>query len=272
MVDEVPRFVVLVPYFEDAEGLLSTLRSLEESGRIPVLVVDDGSELRPASEAIDVDQFALDVRVMTLPTNRGIEHALNAGAMAIPRDVEFIVRIDCGDRAAPDRIGLQLAEFDRRPNLVALGTWATFTDRSGNVLYTVRSPVGPASNRRLLHVNSTLIHPTMMLRRAALERVGYYPLDAPAAEDFALLHLLRRVGDIDNLAAPLTTCIISETGISNVNRRRQLRSRLSVLARNFEFSHVALWGLARVALQYYTPRSVSVTGRRLVERFRKGAG
>src|SRR5262245_15738652 len=105
-------FFVLIPCFNDHEGLLQCLQSIRyENSKYGVLIVDDGSET-PVQYA-HLQQLLDDgmrIFILTLPGNQGIVKALNAGLQWLDeqKGVDFVARLDCGDICDANRFYSQV--------------------------------------------------------------------------------------------------------------------------------------------------------------------
>ena len=262
---------VLIPYYEAGERRVAAAvhSLLPLPPGVDVLVVDDGSTEQPAQSVIAQSPTLAAVarlRVISLARNMGIEHALNFGLEHIYGRYEFVARLDCGDTSSADRLEKQRAVMLERPSLVVVGSWVEFVDPAGRSLYVLRQPVDDRSIRTTMRVNAAFTHPAVMLRTSVVAEAGGYPVDRHAAEDFALFWAVLELGEGHNIPEVLTRCQISAHGISNLRRKRQIRSRITVLVEHFEWSPVAVYGVARAVLQLATPRSATVAGRRLISR------
>lgn len=245
------RTVVLIPYFNDSVGLTESLASFGAAEVCDVLVVDDGSEDDPADEVTASGAFAAQgsVRVLRLPRNEGIECALNTGLNVIAgQDYEFIARLDCGDRNIPDRIARQEAFLDAHPDVLLLGGAAEFVDPATGQGFVLRHPVDHDEIVATMRRNSAFVHPSVMFRKSALELVGRYPTDTPAAEDYAFFWRFLRAGRVANLSEVLVTYELNPSGISLSRRRRQLDSRLAVQRANDDGTWQARAGRARTLI------------------------
>lgn len=70
-----------------------------------------------------------DLKIIRLAHNQGIEGALNTGLQWIrERGYEFVARLDCGDRNTPHRIARQVEFMDENPDVVLVGTRASYVD------------------------------------------------------------------------------------------------------------------------------------------------
>ena len=228
-----------------------------------MLVVDDGSSRATARDVLAGTSFLFPVEVRRLPENRGIEHALNYGLAEKGGQFRFIARVDCGDVCRPDRFDLQLAHMEQHPDLMLLGGAGNYV-QDGRAVFTARMPVSWRAVRRRMKVKNAFIHTTVVFRSAVVKDFGLYPLDRPAAEDYAYFRRIAASQPAWNLEEVVMDCLVDPSGISSSKRTMQLRSRLRVMCDHFDWSLLAFWGLVRALLQLATPRSFSLTIRRAV--------
>lgn len=192
---------VVIPVFNAARYLQAAVESVQAQAGVEfeIVAVDDGS--RDRSKAI-LDQIAARdprIRVISRP-NTGIVGALNDGLAAATG--EFVARMDADDIALPGRFAAQLSYFDAHPECVALGTDILYTDPAGSPLIRHRpATTHDAIVAQLLEANGgAIIHPTLMVRRAALEKVGRYrPETLNFLEDLDLYLRLSEIGQLANL-------------------------------------------------------------------------
>lgn len=191
MTPAAPRLSVLLPCRDVARFLPAALDSLAQQsfGDFEVLAVDDGST--DETRALLHERAARDPRVRVIATPpTGIAAALARG-LAEARG-EFIARMDGDDIAHPDRFARQLERFDAEPELAACGTQVRYIPpesvRDGARRYErwINSLLTHDEIARDVFVECPLPHPTLMIRRAALERVGGYT-DPPWPEDYELV-------------------------------------------------------------------------------------
>lgn len=263
------KICVLIPYFEAGAALTNSLDSLDPIEDLHAVVVDDGSRIRLAADALKGWNGSVGVTLIELPENRGIEHALNAGLEHLVNEYEYIARLDCGDLCIRGRLRKQLSYMESHNECALVGSWVDFVTPSGEFLYTLRQPSDPKGIKRRMFVNCAFTHPSVVIRSSVVAELGGYPTDRPAAEDFALFSRIARVHEVSNINEPLVACLIDPGGISNVRRRVQLRSRIRILQENFEPSGIAVYGLVRAFVQLLTPRTVTVRLRRLRGRLMK---
>jgi glycosyltransferase involved in cell wall biosynthesis len=167
------------------EAMASLLEQTWE--RIEIIAVDDGSsdDTGPRLEA----WRAQDDRVRILEQeHQGIIAALNAGLAAA--EGGFIARMDADDRCSPERIAKQIAYLLGHPELAVVGCQvAGFPDTlaEGFRIYIqwLNSLITHEDLTREIFIESPLVHPSVIMRRTWLERVGGYA-DRGWAEDYDL--------------------------------------------------------------------------------------
>ena len=250
---------VLIPYYNAGDSLIKTIESIDYDYVIPdVIIVDDGSERIKAADILSEYNGNLPIKLLELEFNQGIEHALNYGLTLLGRNYEYIARLDCGDYCKNNRFKKQLQFLEQNPLCYLVGSWVDFTDMKGQKLYTVEHASEFDTIKKKMFLNATFTHPTVIFRSQVLDTVGLYPTDAPAAEDYAYFFQIIQKHQATNIQESLVSCTIDPDGISTKKRKRQIKSRMSVIIKNFSANRYAVYGLFRSALLLYTPRSFTV--------------
>ncbi|MBN3808145.1 MULTISPECIES: glycosyltransferase [Paraburkholderia] len=242
---------LLMPAYNGQADVERTLASFAEDAPIYALVIDDGST--PPIVAPSVP--GMEIEVLRMPKNGGIERALQAGIEALAaRDFRYAARIDAGDLAVPHRLAKQRARMEAEPELAALGTWTQVVNRAGEPLFMLRPPADARALRRTRMLRSPLVHPSVMLRVDAVLAVGNYRVQYPAAEDLDLFLRLMERYDCANLPELGLYYELNEGGISATKRRRQIVSTLRLQARYLNVLNWRDWaGLAKNTLHLVTP-------------------
>ncbi|HEX7682863.1 MAG TPA: glycosyltransferase [Trinickia sp.] len=258
--DPLGDVAVLMPAYNGQPDVERTLASFAESAPVHVLIVDDGST--PPIVAPTLPH--LDIEILRMPQNGGIERALQAGIEALAeRGYRYAARIDAGDLAAPGRLAKQRAYLEAHPNVAGLGMWTQVVSRNGAPLFMLRTPEQPDAVRRLRFFRASLVHPAMMLRVDAVRAVGNYRVAYRAAEDLDLFLRLMERYDCANLPELGLYYELNEGGISATKRRRQIVSTLKLQWRYFDAANVYDWlGLAKNLLHLVTPYSALRTMKR----------
>jgi hypothetical protein len=197
---------VLLPYRDAAATLAEAVDSVlaQRGVELELIAIDDGS--RDHGRAL----IPRDERVVHVATGGiGIARALNAGLAAAR--APLIARMDADDVAHPDRLRLQLELLAQDARLGAVGTRvrAVLLDGGapgeGLARYVAwqNELVTADDHARELFVESPLCHPSVVLRRAALDEVGgWRDFDGP--EDYELWLRLAAAGwRLAKVPAPL---------------------------------------------------------------------
>lgn len=229
---------VLIPVFNNQEGLLSSLESLRKQIDFEhIFVVDDGS-----NPPIDISTN-YPVRLIKLEKNQGIVGALNTGLSAILKenDYEYIARLDAGDICHPQRLELQQNYLLNNPLVGVLGTFVNFVSQSGEVKFKLEPPTSDANIRKSMFLNCVICHPTVMMRVEAIKSVGLYDKNFLYAEDYELFRRIMTRYQAANLPIHLVNSEINENGISISKRNLLLKSRMNVQCKYFEKKSIMAW-------------------------------
>ena len=177
-----PRTTVLLPVYNAIRWLPFALHSLagQTLEDFRVMIVDDGSRDGTA-ELVDRwcgdDERFLSIH---LSTRRGIAYALNRGLAACHSP--FIARMDADDQAAPQRLEVLEERLISDQKLMVLGSAAHVIPRHGQS-WVWRPPLTHADIIRLMPRRCPLLHPSTIMRRALLLRLGGYRVALRHTED-----------------------------------------------------------------------------------------
>lgn len=228
---EIFTLTLLIPCYNNAQGLQRSLRSVYYPQPFAVLLVDDGSAV-PLNATELSHHLPANGRLFLLrnPTNQGISFSLNKGLDYIRSEIhcKYIARLDAGDTNMPGRLEAQISFLEQYPEVVLCGTWCRFRGADGNN-YVYRSATDDAAIRRELHRKCSFIHPTVIFRTSVLATTPYYPTQFPHAEDYAFFWTLLQEGKGAILPNILVECELTKSGISGSHRKKQLWSRLKIV-------------------------------------------
>jgi glycosyltransferase involved in cell wall biosynthesis len=195
----VPAVSVLLPVYNAETTLPAALRSVQRQTERDweCVVVDDGSRDGSAEAAAAFARRDARFRVVRL-AHGGIVSALNAG-VELCRG-ELVARLDADDLMARRRLELQREALDRDASLTGVGCHVRFFPRRAmsDGLRNYERWLGAMTRaddvQREAFVECPLAHPTLMLRRPALQAVGYRDCAWPEDYDLVLRLLQQRHG------------------------------------------------------------------------------
>lgn len=186
-----PAVSVLLPYRDVEETLGSALASVlaEREIDLEVIAIDDGS--RDGSAEVVARWAARDPRVIPIAgEGTGIARALALG-LRHARAEHWVARMDGDDISIPGRLAAQVEALARDPRLGAVGARvepfpAAVVGRGLRRYIDWQNTLVTAEDHaRAIFVEAPLCHPSVTLRREALEAVGgFREVDWP--EDYDL--------------------------------------------------------------------------------------
>ncbi len=248
--------ILLIPHYNNADGLKKSLKSIGKTEKIDVLIVDDGSH---KNCIIEDDVRACFIASGTvffkyLKTNQGIEHALNTGLKFILKNkYKYTARLDCGDLCYENRFKKQLTFLQNNPNISLVGTNVKFYSPQNKFLYALSLPELDTDIRKKMYINAMFIHPTIMFSNHILKKTGLYPTNYKAAEDFAFFFKVIKYYKVANINEFLVNCELNPDGISKVQRNSQAKNRIKIILENFYFGFYPIYGLLRSLLLFVLP-------------------
>ncbi|MEP2726937.1 glycosyltransferase [Roseibium sp.] len=264
--------MTLVDVILPARNAEATLSSAVESiltqtfSEFKLFIIDDGSS--DGTGAIAETYSRLDGRVVVVSLDgMGLPKALNDG---IKRGcAPFIARMDADDVSYPERLQRQVKRLSLDCNLVVLGTaYARFGNKEGSVL----PPLTDVDCRRALLSFNPFAHPTVMLRRTAVEAAGYYNECMPCAQDYDMFSRLALLGKVGNLPEVLLDYRVHSGQVTNVHGLQQLEISMGISASNLARS-LGTESVTAASLIFATIKGiVKFRGKHLLPMLRQIAG
>jgi len=166
-----------------------------------LLVVDDGST--DATYGVVSDYASRDSRLRLIRnhSNRGLACSLNAAIAQIRSDL--IARMDADDRSLPDRLQVQTEFMNDHRDVDVLGTAAILLGCQTASHAIFDRPERHEDLVKEIYLRNPFIHPSVMFRRAFVNRMGGYAEDLRRAQDYDLWLRAYRSSVFHNLQRPL---------------------------------------------------------------------
>ena len=227
MVNDYPLVTVLMSVYNGEKYLCESIDSiLNQTFRdYEFLIINDGSTDGTLEILHNYSQQDKRIRLHH-QTNQGLIAALNKG-LELARG-KFIARMDHDDVSLPERLAIQLDFLKDHPAVGVLGSGARFMDSSGITSDAVQFPIQHNVLRWCLCFLSPIVHPSVMMRRKIVERVGGYSTDMVHAEDYDLWRRLSCVTRLSNLQDVLLQLRKHETNVSTVHASEQRRNTVRI--------------------------------------------
>jgi len=230
-----PRVSVLMPAYNARRYLGEAIDSiLAQTFRdFELVVVDDGS----TDETLAIlNRYAAQdprVRVVSRP-NTGISGALNDG-LKLCR-APLVARMDADDVAEPQRLQRQVAYMDAHADCVLLGSNVLLIDPAGLPIGVDQNqPAHDQIEQQLLRGRGGAVyHPSAMMRRDAVDRVGRYRAQFNDSEDLDLFLRLAEVGRVANLPEPLLRYRRHLNSVTQNRYQNQWRLKRQIVAEAYQ--------------------------------------
>lgn len=255
------ELIVLIPHYNSVIELELTISSIKEDFAIDLLIVDDGSRIKPDFEKLrKAYENSGELILEYLPQNQGIEKALNYGLTKIQKlqNYKYIGRLDAGDCVVKDKFKKQLEFFYLNLDVSLLGTWANVVDEEFNHISYLKHPTDYDMIKKKMYLNNCFIHPSVVFRTEVLNTVGFYPENRKYAEDYAFFFQILKKYKVGNLPEFLIDYVVTGSSISTTKRKQQIKNRMEVIKDNFYLGFYPIVGLIRSAVLYFTPRNFIV--------------
>ena len=202
--DRAPTLSVLMSAYNSEAYVREAVQSIlsQRFRDFELIVVDDGST--DATGDVLQELADADCRIrLVRRANKGLTVSLNE-ALAMARG-RYVARMDADDVAMKLRFEKQLVYLEANPECVLLGTGVILIDPLG--VPAIEGGIETeheAIDRELLKGRGgALYHPTVIMRRDALERLGGYREEFNNSEDLDLFLRLAEIGRVHNLREPL---------------------------------------------------------------------
>ena len=199
-----PRLSILIPAYNAQRYLVAAVESMlsQTYGEFECIVIDDGSTDRTQQLLADLAARDPRVRALRVP-HGGIVEALNAGLYAARG--ELIARMDSDDVSLPTRLEEEIRFLDENPDIIAVGSKVLLVDPYDSPLWEidVKLEHGQIEEELLRGNGWALFHPTVVMRRHAIDKAGVYRPEYQWSEDVDLFLRLAQVGRLANLPKAL---------------------------------------------------------------------
>ena len=254
-----PLVTVLVPCRDGSRYIRQMIESVacQTFGDFELLVVDDGSTDDSAEIVQSYAEIDKRIKLAKSP-GQGIVAALNYGISI--SDSELIARIDSDDEMHPQRLEVQVGEFQKDRRLSFCGSSISVTDSVGCRVGAIRFPAtNSAIVSGLREGRWVIAHPAITYKRFAIERLGGYSEPAKHAEDLDLwLRAAQARYSIINLKKPLTSYRVHGKNDTIQNSDLHLKRRSFALLNDYAARDSS--GNSEKGREFATPFSIIADG------------
>ncbi|MBA3680808.1 MAG: glycosyltransferase [Bacteroidetes bacterium] len=207
-----------MPVYNGAKYLQEAIKSILDQtfSDLEFLIVNDGS----TDDSEKIILSFKDPRIVFIKNeaNSGLISSLNNG-LKIAKG-KYIARMDADDVALPQRLELQVKEFEVNPNAVVIGSdYFLLTDKK---TAHKKNKNNSDFQKAMLLFSPCFCHPTVMMKNIFAEKNLSYNSSYVHAEDYKLWTDLAFHGEFRNIPEPLLKYRSHASQISTQNRSTQL--------------------------------------------------
>lgn len=180
-----PKVSVIMSFCNDEKYIGEAVKSILEQtfSDFEFIIINDAST--DSSEEI-VKEFA-DKRIKLIKNskNLGLTKSLNIGIREAVG--EYIARMDADDVCLPQRFEKQVKFLDGNRRTALVGCWVEFIDPEGKSEGIKKFPTDFQDIKKILISYLPFRHPTLIIRKKALDEVGFYDESFKYAQDYELI-------------------------------------------------------------------------------------
>lgn len=237
--------IVLMAHYNDNERIKKSILSIIEPFQVDILIVDDGSRIKPDENELQKIYTNGKINVLILDKNYGVQKVRNFGLKKISEmNYKYIAIQDSDDCNKENRFSKQINYLDENLDVMLLGSWCDYVDEKGNFLFTQKYPVKDSVIKKKMYLNSMFVHSTVIFRAEILNKIGFYP-ENYFNEDYAFLFNVAKNYKVENYPESLINYLVNQNGHTTSNQRKQVASRLKIILDNFYFGFYPIYGIVR---------------------------
>ncbi len=179
-----PLVTVLMSVYNGQPFLKQCIDSIigQTYEKIEFIIINDGS----TDKTEDIILSFKDDRIVYIRNefNIGLTASLNFGIRHAKGD--FIARMDSDDVSSPDRIMKQVNAFIQNPEYSIISSNVNLTDAEGNKIGELNRTYSNVGILGRIFFFNPIVHPSVMIKKCFLERIGGYDLSVTKAQDYEL--------------------------------------------------------------------------------------
>lgn len=221
-----PLVSIILPTYNGAIRISRAVQSViaQEYQNWELIIISDGSTDDTAAVATSFASSEKRIIFAQNEINLGIQKTLNKG-IAMANGV-YIARIDDDDTwIDPDKLMRQVDFLEHNPDYVLVGTNAIICDEKGREIDRYSMPATDEAIRSRMLFKNCFLHPTIMARKDAIERVGAYNEETAAkhVEDYELWLRLGSIGKVANISTFAASLTVHVDSVTYQNRIAQAK-------------------------------------------------
>lgn len=215
------------------------------------IIVNDG----PISLIIPKDPRIL---IINNHKNLGLTKSLNKGLKKAKG--EYIARIDADDISYPNRFEEQISYLEKNPNIALVGSWVNLINDNNKLIKLKKLPTSYHQIKSNLIKANQFYHPTLMIRKNVLDKLGFYDEKFVYSQDYELVLRIASKYPVSNISKPLLDYRVnSKHSISYDRVKKQayyaLLCRIKAIL-NYGYPKLQLIYIIKPLISFLTPKPI----------------
>ena len=213
---------VLLPVYNAGRPLRTAIESIlcQNEPEFEFIVIDDCSSDQSVQIIREYTKKDPRIRAIFHETNIGLANTLNQGLEQA--HAQLVVRMDQDDEALPDRIGTLTKYMASHPDTVVAGSYVYHMGRTRRYDRLVKLPTEHDDIVRALPAANCIYHPSVIMRRDEILKLGGYRPAFKNAEDYDLWLRVGSVYRLANVPIPLLRYRFSTGGMTLGKKWQQM--------------------------------------------------
>ncbi len=179
----IPKISVVMPVFNEEKYVGKAIDSIlnQTFTDFEFIIIDDGS----MDDSAKIIKSYSDERIKFFQTgNKGMVEQFNFGILNSV--APLIARMDADDVAQANRFEIQFDTLDKNPAIDIVGSNVIFIDERDNFICEKKYPEFHEDIEFMMPIESSVCHPSVIMRKKVLIETGLYNENYDYAADFAL--------------------------------------------------------------------------------------
>lgn len=228
-----PKISIVMPVYNAENHLHESIESIlsQTFTDFEFVIIDDGS----IDNSRDIIKSYHDKRIVLVENSHGFIRSLNSGINASRG--KYVVRMDADDLMLSHRLAIQYQYMEDNPDVDICGSWMETFGVDSRI---IKSPIKHQDITLYLLKGNSLCHPTVIMRKEALQKCKSYPNLYKSkyiyAEDYKLwVDLIKNGLKFANIPEVLLRYRASPKQTSSKHSERQIKTTLLIQQQYTEY-------------------------------------
>lgn len=213
---------VLLPVYNGGSTLSQAIESIlcQDLSEFELLIIDDCSTDNSADVIRQYAQQDARIKPIFHNVNIGLAKTLNEGLNLVKSD--YVARMDQDDESLSNRLTVQFNYLSNHPEIVVAGSFIYHMGVKKEFDRLVELPTEAEQIKKILVQYNCMYHPSVMMRRDKIFKMGGYRAEFKNAEDYDLWLRVSKLYPLANIPEPLLRYRFSVTGMTLSRKWEQL--------------------------------------------------